>query len=110
MSFSSLLISTATLSRPTYTSDGGGGYTTTLSDVYLIMPCRVQPMTVNEQETYGKKGVESAYKLFTESVYSFIEEDVITINSDVYDIQGVRNIDFMGHHTEAMIRKIKPNL
>lgn len=97
--------------RHTASSDGIGGYN--YSDYYLYsdVACRIQPRSGREEITlYNKEATETTHVLFCDSVYSFIEGDVVEINNKKYDVQLVRNIDLMDHHIEANLRKIEPSL
>ena len=110
MSFDSLMNSTMTVQRPTLSSDGHGTSTTTWVNLYTNAPCRLQPLSGMEQTIYDKRGVESTHKLFSTTVYSFIEEDRIVVASNTYEVVLVRDIDLMSHHQEVNLRRVKPNL
>ena len=92
------------------TSDGAGGWTNDWSNLYTNAPCRLQPLSGAEQTIYDKRGVPSTHKLFCETVYSFIEDDRIVVNSKTYEVVLVRDIDLMSHHQEVYLRRVKPNL
>ena len=96
--------------RKTETSDGHGGWTAAWASLYASAPCRLQPMGGTEQVIYDKWGVPSTHKLFCDSVYSLVEDDRITVDSSVYDISLVRDIDLLSHHREIQLRRVKPNL
>ena len=99
-----------TVQRATMSSDGHGGWTSSWASLYTDAPCRLQPMGGEEQIIYDKRGVPSTHKLFTETVYSFIETDRIVIDSNTYETVLVRDIDLMSHHQEINLRRVKPNL
>jgi len=102
--------SSMTVQRVARSSDGAGGWTPTWTSLYATAPCRLQPMGGEEQTIYDKRGVPSTHKLFCETVYSFIEDDRIVVDSKTYDVVLVRDIDLMSHHQEVNLRRVKPNL
>ncbi len=110
MSFPSLMNSSMTVDRVTRTSDGHGGSTPSWAALYTNAPCRLQPMSGEEQIIYDREGVPSTHKLFCETVYSFTEDDRITINSLIYDVTLVRDIDLLTHHQEVNLRRVKPGI
>ena len=99
-----------TVQRDVKTSDGMGGWTSKWSSLYTLAPCRLQPMSGEEQTVYDKRGVPSTHKLFCDNLYSFTEDDKVVVSSKTYEVVLVRDIDLMSHHQEVNLRRIKPNL
>jgi head-tail adaptor len=110
MSVLSLCNKKVNVQRRAKTADGQGGFSEAWSALYTNMPCRIQPVTAEEAAIYGAEKVGTVFKMFVPPGYSFEEKDRVKDGTDYYDIQSVLDIDFMAHHLEVIIRRIKPAL
>lgn len=111
MAFRDLMNSTVTIKKVTQTSDVYGTQTDSTATRHANMPCRIQPISGKEAALYDRQGVVVTHKMFCEGKYTGIQEhDTISDSSRVYDIELVRDIDKMGHHSECELREVKEKL
>ena len=110
MSVRSLSIHTVNIQTQTQTTDANGSFTTAWTARYTNMPCRIQPMSGEQQAIYNKDNTVATHIMFvpTPATYSgIVENDRVIYGSLTYHIELVRNIDFMNHHYEIILRELK---
>ena len=108
MSFDTLMNISVTVQKVTRTKSRRGGVTETWSTRFSSMPVRVQPISGKEQLLYNSERTPVTHNMFVPGEYTgILESDRITYGSRTFEIQLVRDIDFMAHHYEVVLRELK---
>ena len=110
MSVRSLSLHTVNIQSQTQTADAGGSFVTAWTARYTSMPCRIVPMSGEQQAIYNKDNTAATHIMFvpTPATYSgIVENDRVLYGSRVFHIELVRNIDEMNHHLEVILRELK---
>ena len=110
MSVRSLSIHTVTIQSQAQTADAYGTFTTAWTARHTNMPCRIQPMSGEQQSIYNKDNTVATHIMFVPdpATYSgIVENDRVVYGSRTFHIELVRNIDEWNHHLECVLRELK---
>jgi len=108
MSFDTLMNVTVDVQQCSVSNTRRGGVTRTWTNRYASMPARIQPMTGVEAQLYGSTRTPVTHHMFVSGNYTGItEQDRIVYGTRTFEIELVRNIDEMDHHTELVLRELK---
>ncbi len=94
MTLASLLVHVVTVSRVTRTPDGAGGWTEARADVYVDVPCRVQPLTAEEIGAFGTVEAFATHRIYLGGTADIRADDRLTFGARTFLVAGpARNID-----------------
>lgn len=105
MTFSTLMNASASVTRPTVTSDSIGGESVVETVVISALPCRVQAKSGTERAMSGSTGVAVSHVMFC-GVADIDEADTVTVSGVDYDVVFVNNVH--GHHLEVDLWERRP--
>ena len=110
MSVRSLSIHRVDIQKQTQTTLANGSFTTAWTNRYTNMPCRIQPMSGEQQAIYNKDNTVATHIKFVPTPATFsgiVETDRVIFGSRTFAIELVRNIDEMNNHYEIVLRELK---
>ena len=110
MAFSGLLNKTCTIQTVTRAKDQYGSSDETVTNTATNVPCRMQPMSGREQSIYSSDRAVATHKMFCETDVAITEDNRIVFNGSSFDVEFVKNVDFMDHHYELELREIRSNI
>jgi head-tail adaptor len=109
MSFDSLLNKQARLWRRSVTADTIGGSIETWRPTGLFLPVRVQALSLTERGMMGSRGVDVTHRIFMrpDAIRRPNEKDKLEVGSITYQIEGINDVDKMGHHLQVDARELR---
>jgi head-tail adaptor len=109
MSFDSLMNQQARLYRRTVADDAIGGQVETWRPTRLFMPCRIQALSLTERAMMGSRGVDVTHRIFLrpDPIRKPNEKDKLLIGGVTYQLEGINDVDKMGHHIQADAREMR---
>lgn len=107
MSFSSMLINRATVTRPTLTAGEMGETKQRFTVVYTDMPCRVSNPTMAESIMAHKIGQNVLRNVLFDTAYAVTEKDRFTIDGIEYEVVSIvpRSDSYSVHHQTAIVQR-----
>lgn len=108
MSFTGLLISTATLSRPTFAQAATGSETRVYTAIGT-RSCRVAPLGGQERVAAGRRAAIATHRVFLAADAGVVETDRLVIGGVTHEVLdvAVRNGAAGPHHLEALTEVIE---
>ena len=110
MSVRTLSNSLVNIQQVTRTKDSLGTLSSVYANRYTNVPCRIQPMSGQEQAIYNTETTVADHVMFIANPIEFpgiIETDRVIFGDRTFDITLVRNIDIMNNHYEIELRELK---
>lgn len=103
-----LLNETATIQRPSASSDGAGGWAETLTLIGDV-PARFRPTTLNADDATPGESAQARIRgvLYTHTSADIQRGDVVTVRSQTLEVIAVREPSVTGHHYEIDCREFQ---
>ena len=107
-----MMNSQARLYRRTVADDAIGGQVETWRPTRLFIPCRVMALSLTERAMMGSRGVDVTHRIFMrpDPIRKPNEKDKLEIgglDGVTYQIEGINDVDKMGHHIQADCRELR---
>lgn len=99
MSIQALYISVFSVSRPTRTADGQGGWTVGYSDAGTVQG-RLRPASASEKAVAMQMQAQVSHVLYCGASEDLERGDLITCEGRTVEVIAVREPSHMGHHLE----------
>ncbi|MFH0902327.1 MAG: head-tail adaptor protein [Pseudomonadota bacterium] len=106
MTIEALYIHTLTISRPTRTSDGQGGWSVGYVDVATIEG-RLRPKGASERTVAQQGQAEVSHVLYCGPDSDIQRGDLVTGAGKVVEVVAIREPSHMGHHLEVDCTEIQ---
>jgi len=81
---------------PTATRGTEGGQTTSWTERYAAMPCRIQPLRATEAAQLGRETEKITHRMYCSPDYTVNAEDKIIYDSRAFLVKGVFDTDEAG--------------
>lgn len=107
MSFTSLLNAEMTVLLSSISASSYGGQTPTLSTVYSNQPCRIDQLSMVEQDILRREGTLSTHRVFCEAGLTLSNQHEIVISGTTYEVTGYSSPEgaLLAHHSEILVKR-----
>jgi len=106
MILAALYIHTVTVSRPTRTADGQGGWAVGYADAGSF-PGRLRPASAAERTVAAQRQARVTHVLYCATTADIRRGDLVSAGGNLVEVVDIREPSHMGHHLEVDCAEIQ---